>query len=121
MAHFAKLNENNIVTKVVVVSNDVATDEEAGVSFLRNLYKEPTANWKQTSYNNNIRKNFAGIGDIYDETRNAFIGPQPFPSWILNEETCLWEAPIPRPENEGTSFLTDWNEENQNWEIVNSI
>jgi len=112
MAHFAKLDQNNIVTEVVVVSNDVATNEENGVSFLRNLYKEPTAKWKQTSYNSTIRKNFAGIGYIYDNNKDAFIPPKPYNSWILNEDTCKWEAPIVRPEG---SY--QWNEENQTWDI----
>jgi hypothetical protein len=112
MAHFAKLDQNNVVTEVVVVSNDVATNEEAGVSFLRNLYKEPTANWKQTSYNSTIRKNFAGVGYIYDNNNDAFIPPKPYNSWILNEDTCKWEAPIVRPEG---SY--QWNEETQTWDI----
>jgi hypothetical protein len=84
MAHFAKLGVGNIVEQVVVVSNDIATTEQAGVDFLNNLYKTRDV-WKQTSYNNNIRKNYAGIGFKYDQTRDAFIAPKPFNSWILNE------------------------------------
>jgi hypothetical protein len=85
MAHFAKLGTGNIVEQVVVVSNDIATTEQAGVDFLNNLYKSRDV-WKQTSYNNNIRKNYAGIGFKYDQTRDAFIAPKPFNSWILNED-----------------------------------
>ena len=87
MAHFAKLGKGNIVLTVEVVSNDIATTEQAGVDFLNTLYKTRDV-WKQTSYNGNIRKNYAGVGDTYDQTRDAFIPPKPFNSWILNEETC---------------------------------
>ena len=90
MAHFAKLGKGNIVLTVEVVSNDIATTEQAGVDFLNTLYKTRDV-WKQTSYNGNIRKNYAGVGDTYDQTRDAFIPPKPFNSWILNEETCQWE------------------------------
>ena len=113
MAHFAKLKVGNIVEKVAVVSNDIATTEQAGVEFLQNLYGD-RAVWKQTSYNNNIRKNFAGVGYTYDENRDAFIPPKPFNSWTLNETTCLWEAPIPKP-NDGQIY--DWNETNQSWDL----
>jgi len=78
MAHFAKLGTENIVETVEVVSNDIATTEQAGIDFLRNLYKDENAQWVQTSYNSNIRKRFAGIGYTYDETRDAFISPKPF-------------------------------------------
>jgi hypothetical protein len=84
MAHFAKLGTGNIVERVEVVSNDIATTEQAGVDFLNNLYKTRDV-WKQTSYNGNIRKNFAGVGFQYDQTRDAFIAPKPFNSWTLNE------------------------------------
>ena len=127
MAHFAKLDENNVVTKVVVVSNDVATNEEAGVSFLRDLYKEPTANWKQTSYNSTIRKNFAGVDFTYDPVRDAFISPKPYDSWILNETTCRWEAPVICPNtyinnivnihNEQIPDTYLWNEETKTWDF----
>ena len=117
MAHFAKLGIGNIIEKVLVVSNDVATTEETGVDFLNNLYGSRDV-WKQTSYNGNIRKNFAAIGYIYDQTRDAFIPPKPYNSWILNETTCLWEAPVAMP----TTELEDnkyyfWNESILNWEI----
>ena len=82
MAHFAKLGKGNIVESVVVVSNDVATDEQAGVEFLKNLYNDQNAQWIQTSYNGIIRKNYAGIGFFYDKSKDAFISPKPYNSWI---------------------------------------
>ena len=122
MAHFAKLGVGNIIEQVVVVSNDIATTEQAGVEFLQNLYKD-RAVWKQTSYNANIRKNFAGIDYKYDQTRDAFIPPKPFNSWVLNETTCLWEAPIPMPELTQEQIDNNnyyrWNETNQTWDLVN--
>ena len=102
MAHFAKLDENNIVLAVHVVNNDVISvsgveSEEAGISFLSNLCGH--SKWKQTSYNAKIRKNYAGIGYLYDGTRDAFIPNKPFESWVLNEESCRWDAPIPYPDD----------------------
>jgi hypothetical protein len=121
MAHFAKLGVGNIIEQVVVVSNDIATTEQAGVDFLNNLYGTRDV-WKQTSYNSNIRKNFAGIGYKYDQTRDAFIPPKPYNSWILNEATCLWEAPIPMPELTQEQIDNDsgynWNETNQTWDFI---
>ena len=114
MAHFAKLGVGNIVERVEVVSNDIATTEQAGADFLNNIYKTRDV-WKQTSYNNNIRKNYAGIGYIYDEDRDAFIPPKPFNSWVLNETTCLWESPVAYP-NDGQSYK--WNEQNQSWTLT---
>ena len=120
MAHFAKLGTGNIVETVVVVSNDIATTEQAGVEFLQNLYKD-RAVWKQTSFNGNIRKNYAGIGYMYDSTRDAFIEPKPHRSWILNETTCQWEPPVVRPTlteeqlNNGNSYV--WNEETKQWDL----
>jgi len=114
MAHFAKLGTGNIVERVEVVSNDIATTEQAGVDFLNNLYGSRDI-WKQTSYNNNIRKNFAGIGYKYDETRDAFIPPKPFNSWTLNETTCLWDPPVAMP-TDGQRYT--WNETNQTWDLV---
>ena len=120
MAHFAKLGKGNIVENVVVVSNDIATTEQAGVDFLNTLYKTRDV-WKQTSYNINIRKNYAGVGFTYDQTRDAFIPPKPFNSWILNEETCLWEAPVAKPELTQEQIDNNnyyvWNEENQQWDL----
>jgi hypothetical protein len=114
MAHFAKLGKGNIVERVEVVSNDIATTEQAGADFLNNLYKTRDV-WKQTSYNGNIRKNFAGIGFTYDQARDAFIPPKPFNSWTLNEDTCLWEAPVAYP-NDGQKYK--WNESTLTWDIV---
>jgi hypothetical protein len=124
MAHFAKIRKGNIVEKVVVVHNNVATTEQTGVDFLNNLYKSRDV-WKQTSYNTKggihklggtpFRKNFANTGYKYDQTRDAFIPPKPFNSWILNEDTCLWEAPIVKPDD-GQDY--NWNETIQNWELI---
>ena len=114
MAHFAKLGTGNIVEKVEVVSNDIATNEQAGVDFLNNLYGTRDV-WKQSSYNGNIRKNYAGVGFTYDETLDAFIPPKEFKSWILNERTCLWEAPVEKPTDDQ---LYKWNEEDQTWDVV---
>jgi hypothetical protein len=124
MAHFAKLGTGNIVLEVQVVSNDVATTEQAGVDFLNNLFKTKDV-WKQTSYNTlggehlldgtPFRKNFSGIGFKYDQTRDAFIPPKPFNSWTLNETTCLWEAPVVYP-TDGQKY--EWNETNQTWDLI---
>ena len=113
MAHFAKLGVGNIVLRVTVVANDIATTEQAGVDFLNNLYGTRDV-WKQTSYNGNIRKNYAGIGFKYDQTRDAFITPKPFNSWTLNETTCLWEAPVALPDTENRY---NWNEETTTWDL----
>jgi len=122
MAHFAKLGVGDIVVAVHVVSNDVATTEQAGVDFLNNLYNTRDV-WKQTSYNNNIRKNFAGVGYSYDQTRDAFIAPKPFNSWTLDETTCQWEAPVARPElteeQINNNNYYSWNEETQQWDLIN--
>jgi len=131
MAHFSKLGIGNIIETVVVVSNDIATTEQAGVEFLQNLYND-RAVWKQTSYNTYggqhlsggtpFRKNYGGKGMIYDQTRDAFITPKPFESWILNETTCLWEAPISKPELTQEQIDNNnyyvWNETNTSWELV---
>ena len=127
MAHFAKLGIGNIVEKVEVVSNDIATTEQAGVDFLNNLYKTKDV-WKQTSYNATIRKNYASIGYKYDQARDAFIPPKPFNSWLFIEETCNWRPPVDYPETY-TKNLTDeqgnplkdryyWNENKVNWELI---
>jgi hypothetical protein len=110
MAHFAKLNSENVVTQVAVVHNNDAPDEAAGVVFLNNLFGAAT--WVQTSYNGNIRKNYAGVGYVYDSGRDAFIAPQPFPSWVINETTCLWTAPTPMPTNDKRY---QWNEATLTW------
>tara|TARA_R100000808_G_C2141293_1_gene149076 strand:- start:197 stop:580 length:384 start_codon:yes stop_codon:yes gene_type:complete len=124
MAHFAKLDENNIVTEIIVVSNDIATSESAGVTFINNLYSTSDT-WKQTSYNTYgnehklggtpFRKNYAGIGFTYDASKNAFIAPKPFASWVLNNTTCLWEAPVDYPDD-GKYY--SWDESNTAWKEV---
>ena len=122
MAHFAQLDENNIVTQVIVVSNDDIKDSEGneseltGIAFCKSLLG-PNTIWKQTSYNNSIRKNYAGIGFTYDATRDAFIAPKPFNSWILNESTCCWEAPVSYP-NDGNMYA--WDEETTSWVSINN-
>jgi hypothetical protein len=123
MAHFAKI-ENGIVTQVIVVANEDCVDSEGveqesiGVAFCQNLFG---GNWKQTSYNANFRKNYAGIEYSYDPQRNAFIPPQPFASWVLNEETCRWEAPVPVPENtdvQDSFSIYVWDEDTLNWVLT---
>jgi hypothetical protein len=115
MAHFAILKAGNIVEQVVVVSNNIAINEQAGIDFLRQLYKDQHLPIIQTSYNNNIRKNFAGIGYTYDQTRDAFIAPKPFNSWILNEHTCIWESPVAYPQDDNEYI---WNELTKTWDII---
>jgi len=115
MAHYALLNENNIVTQVIVGRNE--NDLIDGVSDWETYYGEFHGQvCKRTSYNANIRKNYAGIGFTYDEDRDAFIPPQPFPSWLLDEDTCQWEAPVPYPEDD--TVIYQWNEELGDWEAV---
>ena len=123
MAYFAKLGKGNIVENVISINNSVITDsngveqEQLGVDFINKLYNTRDV-WKQTSYNRNFRKNYASIGYQYDQQRDAFILPKPFNSWILNETTCLWEAPvaIPTTELEENQYYS-WNESLINWEI----
>ena len=117
MAHFAQIDNNNIVTQVIVVANEELLDngvesEVKGVAFCQSLFG---GNWKQTSYNANIRKNYAGIGYTFDAARDAFIPPQPFPSWLLDEATCRWEAPVPYP-TDGKMY--SWNEATLSWDEV---
>ena len=121
MASFVKLGAGNKVLTVVVVSNDIATTEQAGIDFLNNLYGTNEI-WKQTSYNTiggkhrlggtPYRKNFASVGFTYDSSRDAFIEPKPYNSWTLNETTCLWESPVAYP-SDGKSY--DWDEDNRQW------
>jgi hypothetical protein len=115
MAHFAKLDENNIVLAVHVVNNDVITvngveSEQVGIDFLTDLYGHTL--WKQTSYNGSMRKNYAGVGYSYDASRDAFIAPQPWPSWTFNEDICRWECPVAYP-TDGKHY--GWFEPNQEW------
>ena len=131
MAHFCQLDENNVVTQVIVVSNEDTSDsngvevEEIGVAFCKKLLGADTR-WKQTSYNNNFRVRYAGISYTYNETLDAFIPPQPFPSWVLNEETADWESPVgPAPELteeeiEARSFYR-WDEENLEWVLETPV
>ena len=121
MAHFAQLDDNNIVTQVIVVANTDTADatgvekESIGIAFCERLIG---GNWKQTSYNGNLRKNYAGIGYSFDAVRDAFIPPKPFNSWVLDEETCLWNAPVAMPEDAGTGdppIRYTWNEETISW------
>jgi hypothetical protein len=122
MAHFAQIDNNNIVINIIVVHNNELLDqdgneiEQKGIDFCKSLFGENTK-WVQTSYNSSFRKNYPGIGYTYDETRNAFIAPKPFNSWILNEDTCLWESPVPFPEIDNNNNNYFWNEENQSWDI----
>lgn len=122
MAHFAKLDDKNIVLEVNVVNNDDINNlqfpesEPVGIEFLK-AWSGGYENWKQTSYNCNFRKNYACIGDTYDSVRDAFISPKPYDSWILNEESCLWESPIVYP-NDGKIYI--WDEPTISWmEIKN--
>ena len=102
MSHFAKV-ENNLVTQVIVAEQDFINSGAVGDSFL----------WVQTSYNGNFRKNYAGVGMTYDKTRDAFIPPQPYPSWLLDEDTCQWKNPVDYP-NDGLAY--NWNEATLTWE-----
>ena len=117
MAHFAKLDDQNIVMEVIVVNNETLNNlpfpesEPVGIAFLTD-WSGGYTNLKQTSYNANFRKNYAGIGYTYDSVLDAFISPKPYPSWLLNTETCLWQAPIPYP-TDGKQYY--WNEETQQW------
>ena len=117
MAYFAKLDENNYVIEVHCVANealDSNNEEQSGIGFLTQ-WSNGYTNWKQTSYNNRIRKNYAGIGYTYDEIRDAFIPPKPFNSWVLNESTCRWDAPVPFPAD-GKKYI--WNEQSLSWDEV---
>ena len=118
MAHFAKLDENNVVTQVIVVANKDTSDadgvekEHIGAAFCESLLG---GNWKQTSYNGNIRKNYAGIGFTYNPDIDAFVPPKPFDSWVLNNDTAQWEAPVPMPED---GQMYQWDEDTTAWVLV---
>jgi hypothetical protein len=115
MAHFAQLNEENLVTQVIVVANPDTADQDGveneaiGIEFCTNLLG---GKWVQTSYNANIRKNYAGVGYKYDAALDAFIPPQPFASWTLNNETAQWEAPTPYPTDDKKYT---WDEATTSW------
>ena len=115
MAHFAEIGLNNTVLRVIVVHNNELLDEQGieqeskGANFCRNLFG---GTWLQTSYNASFRKNYASAGYVYDSSRDAFIPPKQFNSWILDETSCRWVAPIPYP-TDGNRY--EWNEETQQW------
>jgi hypothetical protein len=121
MAHFAQLDNNNIVIQVIVVNNNELLDqdgnevEQKGIDFCKSLFGQDTE-WIQTSYNANFRKNYACGGGTYNKELDAFIAPKPYNSWILNETTCKWEAPIPKLDQDK---LYIWNESTISWEELN--
>lgn len=112
MSHFAEIDENNIVLRVLV--GDDSLPNEGKDWFEENL----GGRWVQTSYNANIRKNFAAVGYLFDEERDAFIAPQPFDSWVLDEDTCRWRSPVPKPED-GKEYF--WNDGSQKWDIAPTL
>ena len=105
MSHFAEIDNNNIVQRVIVAEQDFINSGAVGDSF----------RWVQTSYNNNFRKNYAGKGYTYDKTRDAFIPPKTYPSWILDEDTCLWDAPTPMPDDDK---MYNWDEDTTSWREI---
>lgn len=135
MAHFAELDSNNFVLRVITVANEELLDangqesEEQGVQFCRSLFGADT-NWKQTSYNKKFRKNYAGVGMYYDPQRDMFLRPQPFPSWSLNETEGRWEPPVPQPIDAvlpitaiafpGEGRVYEWDEPTTSWKDVTS-
>jgi hypothetical protein len=108
MSHWAEIDENSIVLRVLVGDN---SEPDEGEAFMNSL----GGTWVKTSYNGNIRKNYAGIGYSYDATRDAFIAPKPFNSWVLNEDTCSWEAPVPYPTD---GVLYEWDESITDWKAT---
>ena len=122
MAHFAKLDNDNKVTQVIVVNNEDLLDEngreseDVGVEFLTRLYGHHA--WKKTSYNGKFRKHYAGVGYTYDSKTDSFIPPQPYPSWSLNVETAEWEAPTPCPDD---GVERKWDEDNKTWRSLDQF
>ena len=119
MAHFAKIGTGNVVTKVHVLNNEVLMKDgvenaQQGIEFLQNLYKNKDL-YIQTSYNGTFRKNYAGVGFKYDQARDAFIPPQPYPSWTLHEATCQWKPPTSYPDDEKRY---DWDEDTTSWKEI---
>lgn len=118
MAHFAELDDSNKVLRVVVVKNTVCLDADGveselkGIEFCQQLFG---GRWRQTSYNARFRKNYAGIDYYYDADRDAFIAPQPYPSWTLEQDTCQWQPPVPYP-TDGESYY--WNENDLEWQTA---
>lgn len=119
MAHFAELDKSNKVLRVIVISNDACGEppavfpetEIAGCAFITDVLGL-SGTWKQTSYSGTFRKNYAGVDFSYSAELDAFIAPQPFPSWVLNEDTCQWESPVPHPAD-GEYYV--WDEDSQSW------
>jgi hypothetical protein len=121
MAHFAEIDENSIVKRVVVIGNEEVYDienqtevEQFGVNFCKKLFGQDTE-WIQTSYNANFRYNFAGIDYFYDQDADAFIPPKPYNSWILNTETYTWDSPVSKPSD---TEIYSWNEDSLSWESI---
>jgi hypothetical protein len=117
MAHFAHINDDNIVTQVIVVSNDEllvdgVESEAKGIAFCESLFG---GRWAQTSYHGTIRKNYAGVGFVYDADRDAFVPPRPFASWSLDEQSCQWLPPVPHPDD-GMVYV--WDESTLAWSEV---
>jgi hypothetical protein len=115
MAHFAQLDENNMVLQLIVVHNNELLDngvesEAKGIAFCQSLF--PNTRWAQTSYNANFRKNYAGIGFVYDADLDGFIPPKPYPSWVLSAENCNWQPPVPYP-SDGNPYY--WDEASLAW------
>ena len=123
MAHFAQLDANNVVTNVIVVGDQNCLgdggieSEQVGIDFCRNTFGADTR-WAQTSITNRIRKNYASIGYTFDIQRDAFIPPQTYPSWVLNEDTCRWDAPVEKPEDT-EQIVYEWDEVTQSWLAIN--
>ena len=126
MAHFAQLDANNVVTQVIVVGNSDTADangvekEHIGAAFCEKLFG---GNWKQTSYNGSIRKNYAGIGYTYNADIDAFVPPKPYASWVLDNDTAQWNAPVAMPEDAGTGEPPKrytWDEPTTSWVAVES-
>jgi hypothetical protein len=123
MAHYAKINENNIVETVIVAEEDFIKKQEGkwiqtSYNTRNGVHYEPNSNIPRADQSKALRKNYAGIGYTYDETKDAFIPPKPFNSWILNENTCNWNPPIAMPIDENSYF---WNEETLSWDIVEQV
>ena len=127
MAHFAQIDDNNVVTQVIVVANSDTADangvekEHIGAAFCEKLFG---GTWKQTSYNGNLRKNYAGIGYTYNAGIDAFVPPKPFASWVLDNDTAQWNAPVAMPADAGTGEPPKrytWDESTTSWKQVESI
>ena len=105
MSQFAEIDKDNVVQRVIVAEQDFINSGAVGDSF----------NWVQTSYNNNFRKNYAGVGYTYDKTRDAFIAPKPYPSWLLDDDTCKWNAPTAHPDDDKQY---SWDEDTTSWKEI---